>query len=241
MRHHGGGVARHCRVFVDVKQAHIQRIFTNVIGNFFDDGFDAKHTLRATKATESGGALRVGFAAVADQLEVGDVVAVVDVQTRTIVNGTRVINAVAATRHERDVGTQDTAFVVVTHFVIDAEVVTLARDHHVVVAVDAQLDGTLQFEGGQCSALTENAGIAFFAAKATAHAAANDFHVVGAKVQCGGCFTLIAVRVLRRTIQSELTVFTRHRVSNLAFHVKLFLLTRFGAALHFARRIGNGF
>ena len=117
----------------------------------------------------------------------------------------------------------------------------LARDHHVVVAVHAQLDRTLQFESGQGSALAENAGIAFFAAKATAHAAANDFHIVGAEVQCRRSFTLVAIRVLRRTVQGELTIFTWHRVRDLAFHVKLFLLTCFGTALHFAGCFGNGF
>ena len=117
----------------------------------------------------------------------------------------------------------------------------LAGDHHVVVAVDAQLDGALQLECGQSSALAEDAGIAFLAAKATAHAAANHFNVVGAEVQCRCGFTLIAIGVLRRTVQGELTIFTRHGVSNLAFHVKLFLLTGFGTALHSARCFGNGF
>ena len=88
LRHHGGGVARDCRVFVDVEQAHIQRIFANVVGNFFNHGLDAKHALWATKAAESCGALRVGFAAVADEFQVWNVVAVVDVQTRAIIDGT---------------------------------------------------------------------------------------------------------------------------------------------------------
>jgi hypothetical protein len=42
-----------------------------------------------------------------------------------------------------DVGAQDAAFVVKAHFVVDAKVVALAGDHHVVVAVDTQLDRTL--------------------------------------------------------------------------------------------------
>ena len=73
----------------------------------------------------------------------------------------------------------------------------LARDHHVVVTVDAQLDWLLQFECSQRSALAENAGIAFFAAKAAAHAPANHFDIVGRQIQSSSSFTLIAIRVLR--------------------------------------------
>ena len=73
----------------------------------------------------------------------------------------------------------------------------LARDHHVVVAVHTQLNRLLQFECSQRSALAEDAGIAFFAAKATTHAPANDFDIVGAQVQSCSSLTLIAIRMLR--------------------------------------------
>ena len=241
LRGHGGWIARDCGIFVDIKQANIQRIFANVVGNLLNDCFNAKHALRATKTAERCSALRVGFAAVADEFQVGNVVAVVDVQTGTVIDGARVVGAVTAARHERDVGAQNAAFIVITHFVVDAEIVTLARDHHVVIAVHAQLDGALQFECGQSSALAENAGVAFFATKATPHATTNNFHVVGAEVQGRSGFTLVAIWVLSGAIQSELTIFTRHGIRNLAFHVELFLLASFGTALDFARRIGNGF
>ena len=73
----------------------------------------------------------------------------------------------------------------------------LARDHHVVVAVHTQLNRLLQFECSQRSALAKNAGIAFFTAKAAAHAPANHFNIVGAQVQSSSSLTLIAIRVLR--------------------------------------------
>jgi hypothetical protein len=60
------------------------------------------------------------------------------------------------------------------------------------------LTGRLQLERSQGRALAEDAGIALFAAKATAHAAANHFHVVGGEVQRGSGFALVAIRVLGR-------------------------------------------
>ena len=67
LRDHGGRVARHSRVLVDVEHANIQRIFANVIGNLLDDGLNAKHALWAPETAEGCGALGVGFAAVADE------------------------------------------------------------------------------------------------------------------------------------------------------------------------------
>ena len=193
---HGVGCAADGRVFVEVELAHFQRVFAQSHRNFVHHGFDAEHALRAAEATESGGALHVGLAAVADQLECGQVVSVVDVQASTVVHRARVIGAVTAARHERDVCAQDAAVVIKTHFVVDAEIVTLAGDGHVVVAVDAQLDGFLQLKRRQCSALAEDAGVALFATKAAPHAAANYLHIVGVQVQgvCG--FALVAVGVL---------------------------------------------
>ena len=144
----------------------------------------AEHALGATKAAEGGGALGVGFATMADQFQSRDVITVVDVQTSAVVDRAGVIGAVPATRHQGDVGTQNATVGVKTHFVIDAEIMALAGDGHVVVAVDAQLDRLLQLEGRQSRALAEDAGVALFAPKAAAHAATDDFYVAGAEVEC---------------------------------------------------------
>ena len=115
----------------------------------------------------------------------------------------------------------------------------LAGDHHVVVAVDAQLDRLLQLERGQGRALAEDAGIALFAPKTAAHAAANHFHVIGGQVQgrCG--LALVAIRVLGGHVQSELPVFARHSVGDVAFQVKLLLLSAVGLALQAVGRAGQ--
>ena len=91
----------------------------------------------------------------------------------------------------------------------------LTGDGHVVVAVHAQLNRFLQLESCQSSALAEDAGIAFFAAKTTTHTAADHFYIVGMQIQRMGCFALVTVGVLRRHIQGELSVFFGHRIGDL--------------------------
>ena len=83
---HGVGRATDSGVLVEVDLANIQGIFTQSCSNLIHNGFDTKHALRSTKTTESGSALRIGFAAVADQLQSGDVVDVINVQTSAIIH-----------------------------------------------------------------------------------------------------------------------------------------------------------
>ena len=116
----------------------------------------------------------------------------------------------------------------------------LARDHHVVVTVHAQLHGPLELEGGQRGRLREDAGVAFLAAKAAAHAAADHFDVLGAQVQRGSGFALVAVRVLGGDVQGELPILTWHGVGDLPLKVELFLLAAVRASLQAVRRGGNG-
>ena len=91
----------------------------------------------------------------------------------------------------------------------------LTGDGHVVIAVDTQLHRLLQLESCQGCALAKDAGVPLFAAKATAHTAADDFHIVSMQIERMGCFALVTVRVLRRHIQSELSVLFGHRIGDL--------------------------
>ena len=237
---HGVGGAADLGVLVEVELADLQRVFAQGVGDVFDHTLDAKHALRATKAAKRGRTLGVGFAAVADQLQRRDVITVVDVQTRAVVHRTRIVGAVATSRHQRDVGAQDASLGVKAHLIVDPKIMALAGDGHVVIAVDAQLDGFFELVGGQCGALAEDAGVAFLAPKAPAHAAADHLHIVGGQIQSRSGLPLIAVRVLGRTIQGQLAIFTRHGVGDLAFQIKLLLLARAHTARHTVRRRVDG-
>ena len=105
-----------------------------------------------------------------DDLQVRKVVAVVDMQHRAVVDRAGVVGAVAAARGQHHVQAQDAPAVIEAAVVVDAEVVALAGDDHVVVAIGAQLDRALQLERGQRGALREDAGVALLAAERPAHA-----------------------------------------------------------------------
>jgi uncharacterized membrane protein YsdA (DUF1294 family) len=103
------------------------------------------------------------------------------------------------------------------------EVVALAGDHHVVVAVRTQLDRAQQLPCSQRRAACEQTRLRFLAAEATAHAAAFDQHVVRRHAQRVRDHVLHFGRVLRRTVDVHAVVVLRHRVRNLAFQIELFL------------------
>ncbi len=196
LRGQAARVAAERRILVQVDAAHIERVLAQLVGNVFDHRLDAEHALRAAKAAERSGTLHVRFATVADDVQVGQVVAVVDVQDGAVVHRAGVIGAVAATRGQHHVQTQDAAFVVKARLVVDPKIMTLAGDGHVIVPVGAQLDRPVQLEGRQRSALAEDAGVAFFAPESAAHAPADHLNVVRVQVQGGGRFALVAVGVL---------------------------------------------
>ena len=240
LRRHAGRIARHGWVLVEVYAAHIQRVQAQLVGDLLDHRLNAKHALRPAKTAKRRGALHVRLAAVADDGQIGQEIAVVNVQHGAVVHRAREIGAVTAARSQHHVDAEDAARVVVAALVVDAKVMPLAGNHHVVVTVHAQLHRLLQLERSQRGALAEDAGIAFLAPKRTAHSAANHLHIFRAEVQRGSGFALVAVGVLGGHIQRELAVLARHGVGDLAFQIKLLLLAAFGTALELVRGFGNG-
>ena len=87
------------------------------------------------KPAKGGGALHVGFAAVTHDAQVRQVVAVVDVQERAVVDRAGIVGAVAAARGQHDIDAQNATLIVKATVVVDAKVVPFAGDHHVVIAV----------------------------------------------------------------------------------------------------------
>ena len=83
---HALSVARHRRIAVQILESNLHGIFTQRGCDFFDHRLNAKHTLGAAKTAKRGGALRVGLTAVANDVQVGQVIAVVNVQDRTVIH-----------------------------------------------------------------------------------------------------------------------------------------------------------
>jgi hypothetical protein len=130
---------------------------------------DPDDALRAAKAAIGGGAAGVGFQPVGFDADVGDPVAIVGVQHGTVGDGEGQILAPSAAHEVREVDGDQLAGGVRPGLVADFDVMALAGDDHVVVAVITHLAG---FAGGVgCQGTGDGEGIAlgFLAAKTTAH------------------------------------------------------------------------
>ena len=163
-------------------------------------------------------------------VDVGQPVRVVEVAQRARHHRTGQVGREAATRDHVDRHAVDHALVVVADFVRVVEIVALAGDHHVVVAVRTQLDRAQQLPCSERRAAREQTRLRFLAAETAAHAPAFDQHVVRRHAQRVRDHVLHFGRVLRRAVDVHAVVVLRHRVRNLAFQIELLL----AAEQHFA-------
>ena len=107
---------------------------------------------------------------------------------------------------------------------------SLAGDHHVVVAVEAQLGRAPGARGDQRGDAGKQRGLAFLAAERAAHAAALYYHVVRLLAERVGDQVLHFAGVLGRAVHQHAVVFLRQRVGNLAFEVEMVLTAHRQAA-----------
>ena len=115
----------------------------------------------------------------------------------------------------------------------------LAGDHHVVVAIETQLDRALELRGGQCGDAGEQRGLAFLAAEAPAHATHLDDNLVRRLVEAVGHHVLHLGRVLGRAPQLQAAVLAGRAVGHLALEVELLLTAHRPLALQPMRRRGQ--
>ena len=85
-------------------------------------------------------------------------------------HGAGKVRHIAAARRQLHAQAENSARIVKADFPIGAEIVPLAGDDHIVVAVQPQLHGPLRFMGADCGYRSDDRGLAFLAAKPAAHA-----------------------------------------------------------------------
>ncbi len=110
-----------------------------------------------------------------------------------------------------------------------------AGDHEVVIAVQPQLDGPLEFVRGNGRPHSHMAGLGFLAAKTAAHAPALHTHGMVVQAQRMRHPVLHLARVLGAGVHQPLVLLLRHHVGYLAFEVKVFLPADFKLAAHAMR------
>ena len=227
-------------VVVEVGAPDGERIEAQGTRDLVDHPFHAQRALRAAEAAEGGVGLRVGLAPVGGDASRGQVIGVVGVQHRPVGHGEREIGRHAAARRLLEFDAEDAALVVEADAIVDAEVVPLARDRHVVVAVVAALGRAAGQPGHQGRHRRRQVALALLAAEAAAHAARLDRHGVARHAQHVRHLVLDLGRVLGGGMDGHVVVLARHRQRHVAFEVEVLLPAHRDAACQRVRCGGNG-
>ena len=122
---------------VEIEAPHFQRILSEVTGDILQDVFDTEHALRAAEAAERRVRDRIGFHAMRDDGNVVEVISVVAVKHRPVVDRAGQVGGHAATGSEHELDSLDRAPIVEADLVLNQEIVALAGHQHVDVAVEA--------------------------------------------------------------------------------------------------------
>jgi hypothetical protein len=208
---------------VEVAAPNLQRVALQVARDFIDDSLDAHDALRAPEATKRGMRHRIRLAAMRDDGDVFQKVAVVGMQHRTVVDAVRQIGRVAAVAREHEVQAADQPCVVKAHVIVDAEWVALSGQHHVIVAIESELHRAMRFRGEECRDRGGDGCLAFLAAEAAAHTACLTRHAVIGHGQRPRDEVLHFGRILRRAIDQHFAALAGDRHRDLAFEVEMIL------------------
>ena len=225
---------------VEVDAPHVERITPERARHVVDDDFGDDRALRPAKAAKRRVALRVRLRRVTVQRDIGQPVGVVDVAQRARHHRPRQVGRVAGVRDQRDLDTEHPTVVVVAGLVLVIEAVTPPGDEEIVVAVDAQLDRSIQCLRRDGRDAGELRRLRLLAAEATAHAPAFDLYLVRSQLQRTRYGVLHLARVLRRAMHEHRVVFLRDRIADLAFEVELLLPADCERAAQAMRRVVNG-
>ena len=190
------------RIAVIVGAAHRLDVDPERAGDVLDRELDDDHPLRPAEAAEGGVGDRVGLAAIAAEMRVRDVVAIVGVAERAPHHRGREVGHVPRPRGEQDVE---------------------PGDDHVLVAREPQLRrqaGRARQHGGDGR---DDGRLALLAAERAAHPPDLDGDRVGRHAECVRDAMLHLGRVLGRGIDQHVGVFLRHGERDLAFEVEMIL------------------
>ena len=156
---------------VKVALAHIERIDLERPGDLVDHALRHHHSLRAAEAAERGVRHRVGLHPPGGDRRRRQVIGIVGVEHRAIVDRGGQVRRIAAARRHLGLEREDDAVRVEADRVVRDEIVALAGEAHVVVAVEADLARL----AGHARAERRDRGplrsLRFLAAERAAHAA----------------------------------------------------------------------
>ena len=203
--------------------AHVERIETPLARDRVHHPLDGDHALGAAEASECGVGDGVGLEAAGEDRNIRQPVAVAGVKHRPVADAGREVRGAAAAGVERDLVTGDHALVVVADAPIGAEIVALACQREVVVAIEADFAWSPgQARGERCDR-RPGAGLAFLAAEAAAHAARLNGDERVRHAEDAGDDVLGLGRVLGRSVHRHLVGFAGKGERGLAFEIEMLL------------------
>ncbi len=224
---------------VEVAPAHLQRIEAAREGHLLDHPFRRHHALRAAEAPEGRVRDRVGAVGPRGQVDGGVVVAIVGVEQGAVGDRPREVGCPAAAGGEGHVDGVDPAVLVEADRVVAFDIVALAGDDHVVVAVRPNLGRAPRRLGHQRRDAGKEVRLALLAAEAPAHTPhlGGDGGIDGAEHL--GDEGLSLRGMLRRGVDRDLVVLAGDGKGDLAFEVEMLLAADTEAPAKGLRRLGE--
>src|SRR5262249_17809374 len=120
------------RAAIEIRLAHIERVAPGGVGDVVNHALGKEHALRAAETAEGGVRYRIGAHPpaenTADRIEIG----VVGVEHGAVDHPERQVLGMAAARGESGIDGADHPILAEADAIVDAEIVTLPRHHHVV-------------------------------------------------------------------------------------------------------------
>jgi hypothetical protein len=188
---------------------------------------DRHHPLRPAEAAEGGVGDGVGLEPARDDLDRGQVIAIVGVEHGAVADREAEVGGGAAARGEGDADALDPALAVEADIIVRREIVALAGHDHVVVAVGADLGRAAGLGDDQSAGGGVGGGLGLLAAEAAAHPPDLDRDVGAAEAEQVGDQMLDLARMLGRADDVDLAPLARRRERGLAFEVEMLLPAHF--------------
>ena len=207
----------------EVGLAHVERIETALARDRVHHALDGDHALRAAEAAKGGVGDGVRLEAAGQDRNVREPIAVASVKHRAVTDAGRKIRGTAAARVERNFVAGDHALVVVTHSPIGAEIVALAGQCEVVIAIEADFARLSRPSRGERRDRRPGAGLAFLTAKAPAHPPRLHGDESVGNSKDAGDDVLRLSRVLRRSVHGHVVRFAGKGEGCLALEIEMLL------------------
>ena len=184
------------RWLVEIRLANLKGINPQLGGNMLYHPFNADNPLRPTKTTVSGVGLGIGAQTVRKDGRIGQVVGVIGVQHGPVGHGVGKVQRPAALEEMLEDHRMQLAIRPKSRLVFDAQIMALAGDQHIIIAVIAHFGRAAELLRHHSTAYRQRVALRFLTAKATAHAAGFNPHGVEWHIKRLGHFMLNLSRVL---------------------------------------------